>query len=237
VSLKPPSRAEPVTELRHIPIRESGEPLVDLLRFKPSLRWDNPRFKYRRETYARLSLAEKLAQADAALPAGYRLALIECWRAPTIQRRMYKAVWKRFQETNPDWSESKLRRVVNQFTAPMDLKVPPPHTTGGAVDLTLIGPDGEPCDMQSPFEIFDPIGFFFDAKGLSDAARRHREIIRAALTSTGITNYPSEYWHWSYGDQGWAYRGGHQHALYGPATPEGWQVAPEDDIEEALELV
>ena len=37
----------------------------------------------------------------------------------------------------------------------------------------------------------------------------------AALLEGGLTNYPSEYWHWSYGDQGWAYRTGANQALYG----------------------
>ena len=47
------------------------------------------------------------------------------------------------------------------------------------------------------------------------------------MSSTGLTNYPSEYWHWSYGDQGWAYRGGHPAALYGMIEPPGWTTQPD----------
>ena len=61
---------------------ESGEPLVDFLEVSPELLIDRPRFSYRRETLARKSLAEKLGCAARLLPAGYKLAVIECWRAP-----------------------------------------------------------------------------------------------------------------------------------------------------------
>lgn len=228
------SPAEPVTALRHVKIVECGEPLVDFLALCPELRLDRPRFAYRRETLLRKSVAEMICQANKLTPPGYNLAIIEGWRAPHIQRRMYAAVWKRFQETHPDWSETRLKRTVNRFTAPMDLRVPPPHSTGGALDVFLVDDDGKSLDMQSPFEPMDHACFPFDAQGLSDTARKHRQILHDALAPTGLTNYPSEYWHWSYGDQGWAYRGGHPNALYGAIEPAEWRPAPEDDVAEPL---
>jgi D-alanyl-D-alanine dipeptidase len=148
---------------------------------------------------------------------------------------MYGAVWKSFAERNPGWSEVKLRRVVNQFTAPIgDPRVPPPHSTGGAVDLYLLDANSRRLDFSSPYEVFDPKGFHFAAPGLTAEARRNREILAEALLPTGITNYPSEFWHWSYGDQGWAYRGGHESALYSRITPPNWSPTIEDDIEEPL---
>jgi zinc D-Ala-D-Ala dipeptidase len=178
-----------------------------------------------------------LCRAARSLPKQYKLGIIEGWRGPHIQRRMYMMVWKMMHEANPDWSETKLRRVANQFTAPLSKVVPPPHSTGGAVDVNLLGPNGEPLDHSSPYKYEDPKGFFFDAPGLTEEARRHRHILAEALSSTGLTNYPSEYWHWSYGDQGWAYRGGHPNALYGPVQPPNWEPAPEDVSDEPLYLL
>ena len=57
------------------------------------------------------------------------------------------------------------------------------------------------------------------------------------MLGTGITNYPSEFWHWSYGDQGWAYRGGHPHALFAAITPDDYQPDPADLTDEPLERV
>jgi D-alanyl-D-alanine dipeptidase len=231
------SPAEPVTQLRHVPIVESGQPLVDFLELCPLLLLDRPRFHYRRETKLRLEVAERLCQAAHALPSGYRLAIVEGWRPPYIQERMYKTGWQRIAEMHPEWSDAAIRRTVNRYSAPMNRRVPPPHTTGGAVDLALVDLDGKMLDHHSPYEPFDPKGFHANPPGLSEMAQRTRQILYDALTSAGITNYPSEYWHWSYGDQGWAYRGGHTHAIYGPITPDGWEPDPADAIDAPLEWV
>ena len=39
-----------------------------------------------------------------------------------------------------------LRRIVNRFSAPPDHRVPPPHITGGAVDLQFSTSEGVPLD-------------------------------------------------------------------------------------------
>ena len=130
-----------------------------------------------------------------------------------------------------------MRRTVNQYSAPMDTRVPPPHTTGGAVDLLLADADGTLLDHCAPYDPYDPHCYAFDAPGLSPEAREVRETLKSALNAAGLTNYPSEYWHWSYGDQGWAYRGGHPHALYAAIQPPDWQPDPADDIDSPLEFV
>ena len=231
------SPAEPISLLRAVRIVECGEPLVDFLQLCPALLWDAPRFRYRRETVLRQSVAERLCQANAALPKEYRLAIVEGWRPPHIQRRMYLTVWNRFKEMHPDWSDVTLKRVVNRFTAPQSERVPPPHLTGGAVDLMLATPDGTLLDHSSPYAPFDPKGFATAAPGLSAEAQRTRRILAEALLPTGITNYPSEFWHWSYGDQGWAYRGEHPHALYAAITPENYAPDPADLTDAPLKFL
>jgi len=228
------SAAEPVSALRHVKILECGEELVDFLALCPGLLFDRPRFKYRRETLLRRTVAEKLCEAERNLPEGYRFLIVEGWRPPHIQRRMYRAVWDMIAARRPGLSETSLKRIVNRYSAPMNVRVPPPHTTGAAIDLMLADSEGRELDLTSPFDPFDPHSASFDSHGLSDGARRHRDIMAAALTAAGLTNYPSEYWHWSYGDQGWAYRGGHPHAIYGAIEPPGYSPNPEDDIDAPL---
>jgi zinc D-Ala-D-Ala dipeptidase len=236
--MKKISLTEPVTDLRRIPIRECGEPLVDIFEVCPNLLFDRPRFNYTRETLARESLARMLAEAQASLEKkGYGLSIIETWRPPHIQKRMYMAMWGRIKEMHPDWSETQLRRNVNRLTAPMHKHVPPPHTTGGAVDLMLVNSKGLVVNLHAPYEPFTPKSFPFAAQGITDEARRYRDILAEALLSTGLTNYPSEYWHWSYGDQGWAYRGGHEFAIYDAIAPPDWEPNPADLGDEALTFV
>ncbi len=210
---------------------------MDFLLACPLLVLDRPRFSYRRETLVRSSVAEMLDEATRRLPSGYRLAIVEGWRATHVQRRMHMGIKKRLGERNPHWSPTKLTRIANQFTAPLSRKVPPPHSTGGAVDVILIRPDGSYHDHTSPFDRYDEKCFLASCSGLSESAQETRRVLRTALLPTGLSNYPSEYWHWSYGDQGWAYRGGHDLALYGPTEPPGFQPEPDDLSDEPLILI
>ena len=45
-----------------------------------------------------------------------------------------------------------------------------------------------------------------------------RELLARVLTRHGLVNYPTEWWHWSYGDRYWAFTTGHGTALYGPVA-------------------
>ena len=57
---------------------------------------------------------------------------------------------------------------------------------------------------------------YTEAAGISAAARANREILGAALTDAGLVNYPTEWWHWSYGDRYWALATGARAAVHGP---------------------
>lgn len=228
------SVAEPVTELKAVPIIENNEKLVDVVQECPKILLDLPRFHYRRETYLRESVAVRLCRAATRLPNGYTLLLIEGWRAPHIQHRMYLAVWNRFAEAHPDWSASHLKKVVNRFSAPMNPSVPPPHITGGALDISLGDAHGNPVDLRSPYEWRDSRGYLLKARGLSAEAERNRMILHDALAAEDITNYPAEFWHYSHGDQGWAYRGSHPAAKYGPIEPDNFSPPAEDLVDEPL---
>jgi D-alanyl-D-alanine dipeptidase len=230
------SLAEPVTELRHVPIKECGEPLVDYLEFCPKLVKARPYFKYRYETIVRESVARRLCAAAKALPKAYRLGVLEGWRPHHIQRRMYLQTWNRLKAAHPDWSDVQLKRVVNRYTAPLNDRVPPPHSTGGAVDVFLLDKDHKEVDMRSPYDATDRRCFHTDVPGLEQAAQKHRRILIAAMTEGGMTNYPSEYWHWSYGDQGWAYRTGKKKAIYGVIEPPEYRPEPKDLTDAPVEF-
>jgi zinc D-Ala-D-Ala dipeptidase len=218
---------EPVAELRRVPIRENGEPLVDLGELTPKLYWAprHPVFEYRRYRLGRKRVVEMLAAAAERLPAGLRLAVVECWRPPAIQEAMHAATRERLRAEHPDWPEARLEREADRFSAPMDEHAPPPHTTGGAADVHLIDGAANVLDFTGPYALTDPAGAPAFAEGLSPEAERNRALLREVMGAAGFTNYPAEWWHWSYGDQGWAYRGGHPHALYGAVNPEGLEDA------------
>jgi D-alanyl-D-alanine dipeptidase len=231
------SPTEPVSEVRRVRIVESGEPLAPYLGRSARLFEARPRYKYTRVTFLRETVADMLARAAEALPKGLGFAVVEGWRPPYIQRRMYLAQWKKWQERYPEWSERQLKRVVSRFTAPLHGRVPPPHSTGGAVDLVLCDQYGNELNDPTPYGPHDHRGYAFDAPGISPAERERRDLMKSVLEASGLTNYPCEWWHWSYGDQGWAYRTGAPHAVYGPVEPPGWQPVAEDDRDAPVERI
>jgi D-alanyl-D-alanine dipeptidase len=85
----------------------------------------------------------------------------------------------------------------------------------------VVGPDNQPLDFFSPFEMTDPRAAPAFQKGLSPDAERNRAKLPKAKLVAAQTNYPNEWRHWSYRDQDWAYRGGHETAFYGAIRPKG----------------
>jgi D-alanyl-D-alanine dipeptidase len=214
---------EPVEELIKIPTEDNGEPLVDIFVVCPALKWaaQSPRWDFPRSGLARQSVAEMLRRAQEYLPSGLHLQIVGAFRPFEIQKLMYETARAELREQHPHWSEEFLTQYLNVFSAPPIWDTPPPHTTGGAVDLSIIDDNGERLDMISPFEM----GWASAPtllEGLSDTARRNRDLLSRVLTRAGLTNFPGEWWHWSYGEPGWALRGGRPSALYG--------AVPEDEI-------
>jgi len=216
---------EPLDLLIPIPIRDNREPLVDVFAICPQLQWmeNSPRFDFPRYALGRLTLANQLAHAQSLLPEGLFLQIVGVFRPFQTQKQMYDIVKEETRQKNPHWSEEFLTNYINVFSAPPIWDTPPPHTTGGAVDLGIATADGERLDFVSPFEMGWESAPMHKA-GLSAEARRNRLLLSDVLTRSGLTNFPGEWWHWSYGEPGWALRGHHPFALYG--------AVPDDEIPE-----
>jgi zinc D-Ala-D-Ala dipeptidase len=96
-----------------------------------------------------------------------------------------------------------------------------PHSAGAAVDLTLCTDDGRELDLGTRVNATpeESEGLCYtDPPGLDGRARHSRGVLAAALHSVGFVNYPTEWWHWSYGDRYWAIKTTAAAAIYGPCT-------------------
>ena len=90
---------------------------------------------------------------------------------------------------------------------------------GAAVDLTLVDAEGVGLDLGTPIDATPEESgerCYFASPAISPAARAHRDLLTAALGDAGLVNYPTEWWHWSYGDRYWALETSAGEALYGP---------------------
>ncbi len=213
----PRSFGEPLTRLRAVPIADNGEPLVDprILSKRIHFLEKHPKFADMPRTLkVRKSVAEMLARAAETLPRGTDIAMIEGFRPLHQQRFMYEHLKAEFAARHPEWAKATLHRITNTMSAPPDDRCPPPHSTGGAVDLSLMHMTSHTLlDMTSPFEM-DEESAPADTPGLSETARSNRHLLFQALEAVGLTNYVGEWWHWSYGDSGWALRTHAPQALY-----------------------
>jgi len=50
---------------------------------------------------------------------------------------------------------------------------------------------------------------------LPEHLQKNRKMMADALEKAGFSNYPMEFWHWSYGDLWWAKRKKKKIAIYG----------------------
>jgi len=189
-----------------IPVQDCGEPLV---RLDPCLG---------RRAFVRASLAERLYDAQGLLPAGIHLHVVEGHRSAAAQRAIVASYSAELCAAHPGISPTDLEVLSSRFVAPLAVA---PHVAGAAVDLTLIDACGDELDLGTPIDATPEQSggrCYFDAPGITPDARAHRALLTRVLGTVGLVNYPTEWWHWSYGDRYWALVTSAPHALYGPVA-------------------
>lgn len=177
-----------------------------------------PRIHLSRHTvipYLRETVVEKLRDAAERLPEGMHFGIIDCYRPFARQQRIYDFMFKSAREIHPERSHGSLRRTVCRWVAPTDQKAPPGHCTGAAIDLQLEDLNGEPIDICSPYDRYSSAPTY--CLGLTPEAERNRRTLLELMLSAGFSNCRDEWWHYSYGDAGWAVRVGESECCYGRA--------------------
>ncbi len=161
--------------------------LVDVARALPDatvdLRYATPRNVVGRAMYpagARCLLlrpvAERLVRAAARLRAqGFTLRLWDCYRPLAVQR----ALW----------------RVQPTPGLVADPRTGSNHNRGAAVDVALAGPGGADVALPTDFDAFGPRARPSAREGVPAAARRHRDLQRAAMLAEGFRPIRLEWWH------------------------------------------
>ena len=197
-----------------VPVRECGEPLVELV--------DVPTVGVVR---VRQGLADRLVAAADLLPPGILLKVVEGHRSPSDQARIIRRYRAELCAAQPQLTADEVVRLSSRFVAPLAVA---PHVAGAAVDLTLVDLCGDDLDLGTRIdETPEQSGgrCYFAAADVSADARAHRDLLAGVLEAVGLVNYPTEWWHWSYGDRYWALATGVDAALYGPVDVPAEVVA------------
>lgn len=190
-----------------VPVIECGEPLVAL----------DAAFGGER-ALVRSSLATRLEIAAGLLPPGISLQVVEGHRPVVVQQAIIARYSAEVCTHHPGISADELDRLTSRFVAPLGVA---PHVAGAAVDLTLVDACGDPLDLGTAIDATPEQSAgrcYLASSRISADARAHRDLLADVLGGVGLVNYPTEWWHWSYGDRYWALISGADTALYGPIS-------------------
>lgn len=183
--------------------------------------------------HLRQPVLDKLLRAQARLARagrlGWRFLLFDAWRPNAVQDYMVERAfclhaaemgvgkgldWKnRFdlERRHPEVYAPLAALVFRVWGIPSDDPATPPlHSTGATVDLTLMDTEGREADMGSPIDESSdrslPDYFANATDPAGRAAHANRCLLRDVLAAEGFTQHLLEWWHFSWGDQYWAWR-------------------------------
>lgn len=225
--MRPIPRLDPTDGWREVPIEPRDEPLVRVADIGGRVH-DDPRYQAAGfpgampHGWVREGVGERLAAAAAGLPAGMTLIVWDGYRSIETQAALYGSYLDELTTIHPDWPADALEDAASRYVTPpsRSAAAPPPHLTGGAVDLTLGDGDGLPLDLGTGFDAFVPEAGARALEDVPGGARDLRRILFWAMAAQGFTAYAEEWWHFDHGDQFWGVVTG-RHAIYAGADPPG----------------
>ena len=221
-----------------IPIEDCGEPLQALppalLRMEPHpyMALGAPYGTSGNPFQLRLGVVQRLLDAQQQLvehDPRLRLSIFDAWRPIAVQAFMVhhsiaELCRERGVEARSGQAFDQVVADVGRFWAApsRDPATPPPHSTGAAVDLTLSSSDGTPLAMGGEIDAIGAVSEpqHYAGREDSEARRWHqrRQLLAEVMGAAGFAQHPNEWWHYSFGDQLWAWRKGAAVAVYAEAV-------------------
>ena len=156
------------------------------------------------------------------------LLIYDSWRPIEVQEFMFNRAFSlECKRLNIDASVRDMeryplvRKKIEKFWAypSFDELCPPPHSTGGALDITLADKYGNIMNMGSNIDQMDekskPNFFKNLANEEAIVFNDRRKLLKEIMVKFEFVQHPNEWWHFSYGDQLWAWKNKKTNALYG----------------------
>ncbi|MBD2090447.1 M15 family metallopeptidase [Microcoleus sp. FACHB-1515] len=210
-----------------VPIIECEEPLVAIPHHVFAIEHPHPYEKLgapygsKSPYFLRQGVLERLLLAQAALTEqlpGWKIQIFDAYRPIAVQQFMVdytlnetaRASGHSLQSLTPAQQQALLEQVYRFWAVPSrNPLTPPPHSTGAAIDVTLVDAAGQVVDMGSPIDEISARSYpnYFadchDRESLQFHA--HRQLLRQIMVSSRFCQHPNEWWHFSLGDQMWAW--------------------------------
>lgn len=212
---------------QQVPILECHEPLIQIPLEKFAVVSPHPYqqlgaiYGDRTPYYLRQSVVSALLTAQSQLQKHYplwRILIFDAYRPVAVQQFMVNYTFEQVLRTaglqvdslSAQRQQEIWEQVYQLWAIPSsDERYPPPHSTGAAVDVTLLNSTGENVDMGSAIDELSPRSHpdYYANSTWSEAQQyyRNRQILFEAMHFAGFQRHPGEWWHFSSGDQMWAY--------------------------------
>ena len=209
-----------------IPIVECDEPLIDIrntveLRYGPPPECELTKDDY---TKMRQSVFERICLAQKELPRNWRFRLYEGFRSLRVQKMLFEQEQQRVIARLPHatseqqfYETTRLVSPVLNFDGSINI---PPHTTGAAIDIEILTNTGELLDMGMTAQDWvsvEPDLCLSHSPLVNKKIQANRQLLIDVMQAQGFVNYPTEWWHFSYGDRYWAWHHSQKEAIYGSA--------------------
>ena len=201
--------------IRKVIINECGEPLVRI-DTNTNIEFDriiNKPIYLRKTAYSLLCKFIDDVAKD-----GYSVKLYDAYRSFDDQMNSWKERLEQTRKEFPNYTEEEVIRATSLRVAHVEDKSNVGgHQTGGAIDITLTK-DGKEIDMGTKYEEYNKKTITHNDL-ITDEQKKNRFYLKKKLEKHGFNNFPSEWWHFSYGDKMWAAYKYKKTCIYGYIEP------------------
>jgi len=165
--------------------------------------------------FVRSEFASRLLVAAESLDNKYRLVIRAGHRPIEVQRRLLKDCANEFKTDNPGVTDEDALEHARTFVNDPDITLPP-HVCGAAVDVDVLDAStGQLLDFGSKVNDDNEKSFLY-YPDLTKEQKDNRLMLVKAMLNAGLASCKPEWWHFSYGDQVWAWFYGETNSLYSP---------------------
>lgn len=165
--------------------------------------------------YVRSELAKRLEKAANSLNDTYRLVVRAGHRPIEVQRKILIECAEDYKKNHPEATDKDALEHARTYVSDPETTLPP-HVCGAAVDVELLDANtGQLLDFGSKINDDNEKSFIY-YPGLSKEQKDNRQILLSAMLGADFASCMPEWYHFSYGDQVWAWFYEKEKSLYSP---------------------
>lgn len=167
--------------------------------------------------WCREGLLPMLRSANQQLSAfGCELVVYDAYRPIATQKGLWAWALEKVRKDHPTLSDPELEALTSQYSSdprrfdPEDATTWPAHSSGASIDVMLRSLDtGQELDLGAAFDDLSPVAHTDQLEhalnlghiGHDNTALLNRRLLYWTMTEAGFENYPSEFWHFDFGNQ------------------------------------